>query len=227
MPRTLPDGVAVYLALTGQRLKAPDLLSCGIATHYVPSAKLDDLEAALITATESLTATSTVKDPLEPVITSFHETPPTEASPLEQEKATIEQVFGPVLENPGHTVEVICDSLAALDTEFGRSTLTTLEKMSPTSLKVTLEGLRRGKVQPSLEADLAMEFRLSQHFMRPGSDFREGIRATLIDKDGNPQWNPATLKEVTDELVESYFEPIEHEWVLPDEFRSAANSSKL
>ena len=257
MPRLLSDGVAVYLALTGQRLKARDLLYCGIATHYVPSARLDDLEQALITATESLKSTSTMEDPLDAVLKSFvHDAenkrdsdaeiqkvaigktfgaePASSASLvkqeslLEQHEAIIEQVFGPAIKNPNHTIEVICDSLAALDDDFGRSTLTALGKMSPTSLKVTLEGLRRGAQQPTLEADLAMEYRMTQHFMRPGSDFREGIRAALVDKDNNPKWNPSTLAEVTDEIVDSYFAPIEHEWELSREDSSNDDaSSKL
>eukprot|EP00977_Amphora_coffeiformis_P020307 scaffold8058_cov158-Amphora_coffeaeformis.AAC.1 len=257
MPRLLSDGVAVYLALTGQRLKARDLLHCGIATHYVPSAKLDDLEKALITATESLQPTPTMEDPLDDVIKSFGDSSEEkrdsdaelqkaasgkafgaepaaskslakQESLLEQHEAAIEQVFGPALKNTSHTVEAICESLAALDDEFGRSTLAALKKMSPTSLKVTLEGLRRGAQQPTLEADLAMEFRMSQHFMRQGSDFREGIRAALVDKDGNPQWNPSTLAEVTDEMVQSYFAPIDHEWELPREESSSDDaSSKL
>jgi hypothetical protein len=44
--------------------------------------------------------------------------------------------------------------------------------------------------------------------MRKGSDFYEGVRAALVDKDGKPKWNPATLREVTDAIVESHFEQL-------------------
>jgi hypothetical protein len=61
-----------------------------------------------------------------------------------------------------------------------------------------------------------MEYRMSQAFMREGSDFYRGIRATLVDKDGNPQWSPSTLEEVSDDMVEEYFQPLgEHEWTIP------------
>ena len=42
--------------------------------------------------------------------------------------------------------------------------------------------------------------------MREGSDFYEGIRAALVDKDGKPKWSPSSLKEVTDDMVQSHFE---------------------
>ena len=41
-----------------------------------------------------------------------------------------------------------------------------------------------------------------------GPDFREGIRAQVVDKDRNPRWKPATLAEVTAEDVAAYFAPL-------------------
>jgi len=40
-------------------------------------------------------------------------------------------------------------------------------------------------------------------------DFREGIRAMLIDKDFRPQWKHASLHEVADIEVMSMFQPAE------------------
>lgn len=39
-------------------------------------------------------------------------------------------------------------------------------------------------------------------------DFYEGIRALLIDKDQSPKWSPATLADVTDEIVEEHFKSL-------------------
>ena len=39
-----------------------------------------------------------------------------------------------------------------------------------------------------------------------GHDMKEGIRAQVIDKDRNPQWNPATLEEVSEQDVARLFE---------------------
>ena len=76
---------------------------------------------------------------------------------------------------------------------------------SPTSLKVALEQLRRGK-DLDLAGVLAMEFRLSQAFCAD-HDFFEGIRALIIDKDNRPIWQPSTHAGVSTERVLGYFEP--------------------
>ena len=63
----------------------------------------------------------------------------------------------------------------------------------------------------SISDALSMEYRLSQRCMRPQpqSDFYEGIRAVLIDKDQSPAWNPPSLTEVTVEAVDDFFAPLE------------------
>jgi hypothetical protein len=38
-----------------------------------------------------------------------------------------------------------------------------------------------------------------------------GVRALLIDKDQKPQWNPPTLEEVTQEIVDYHFAPLKPE----------------
>ena len=75
--------------------------------------------------------------------------------------------------------------------------------MSPTSVKVSLEQLRRGRGL-SLEDALAMELRIARRCLE-GADFYEGVRALLVDKTGAPKWAPAQLEGVSDESVSSYF----------------------
>ena len=51
------------------------------------------------------------------------------------------------------------------------------------------------------------EFALASRVVRT-HDFREGVRALLIDKDNTPRWDPATPEEVTDEMLDVLFEPL-------------------
>ena len=43
----------------------------------------------------------------------------------------------------------------------------------------------------------------------------EGVRALVIDKDNQPKWNPATLAEVTPEMVARFFAPCWPAWAHP------------
>lgn len=85
-------------------------------------------------------------------------------------------------------------------------TLQGLSKMSPTSMKVTLKQLIIGAKSTFAEC-FQMEFRLGSHHVRD-SDFAEGVRALLIDKDNQPKWKPPTLAEVTSDRVDSFFKPV-------------------
>ena len=71
---------------------------------------------------------------------------------------------------------------------------------------MALESLRRVRGL-SLEQALEQEYRVGLRFL-DGPDFREGIRAQVVDKDRNPRWKPATLAEVTGTDVAAYFAPL-------------------
>lgn len=202
--------IANYLALTGQQLKPADLLYTGLATHYVPSNRLEDLEYALaeVTKDDNQNQINTVAG----ILMSFHESIPTNDCHLLINKENVEKAFS------GESVEDIFANLEEADTDFSRSALKTLKHMSPTSLKLTMEGLNRGAKCKTIEEDLQMEFRMARACVQPGSDFYEGIRSVLIDKDNSPKWTPATLEEVTDDSIQKFFAPIENEWTyMPEE----------
>ena len=69
--------------------------------------------------------------------------------------------------------------------------------MSPTSLKLVFRQMRDGGDNCDLKQCLAMEYRLASRVV-PAHDFREGVRAALVDKDRAPKWQPASLAGVGD-----------------------------
>jgi enoyl-CoA hydratase len=91
-------------------------------------------------------------------------------------------------------------------TGWGERQLEQLSFKSPTSLAVTFRQLQEGA---ALEFDQAMrlEYRLVPRFLA-GHDFREGIRALIIDKDGRPEWRPRRLEDVSAAQVDAYFQPL-------------------
>ena len=189
-----PGESGTYAALTGGRFHAGDILAIGIATDYVPSSEMVALESALCASDWKSGAASEIVDD---VVARFavHAGAPAHSGHF----AVIDRCF---------TYDSVEEILKALDADGGEFALETAKAMrskSPTSLKLTLAQLRRGRGM-AFDDVMRMEFRLSQGCMRPESDFYEGIRAVLIDKDHAPNWSPAWLEDVDDATIRSYFD---------------------
>lgn len=192
LPR-LPGDVGIWLALTGARIKAADCLHAGIATHYVPSGELGALKQALADAARH------GEPALRAALDRAHKDPGPAA--LGAIKPKIEQNFG------HDSVEAILAALDADGSDWAKAQRGILAVKSPQTLKVTLRQLREGKTFTRFIDNMKMEFRLACRIvMRP--DFREGVRATIIDKDNTPKWNPATLADVSDALLDEFFAPL-------------------
>jgi enoyl-CoA hydratase len=193
LPR-LPGRLGLYLGLTGTRVTAGDLAYAGIATHHSRSEALDDLERDLETA---LASAPNAHAALEAVLGRHAATPDEPTLPAHRD--AIDRCFD------ADSVEGIFAKLEAEGSEWAAKTLATLKTMSPTSLKVTYEQLRRGA---ELEFDdcMRLEFRMTQAVM-DGHDFYEGIRSVLVDKDRNPKWQPASLDAVDATFVARHFAP--------------------
>ncbi len=89
-----------------------------------------------------------------------------------------------------------------------------MQARAPLSLKVTHRHIRASLAR-DLRQTLQVDYRLACRFL-DGQDFYEGVRATLIDKDGKPRWQPQHLEDVTPAMVEDYFAPMgADELVLP------------
>jgi enoyl-CoA hydratase len=72
---------------------------------------------------------------------------------------------------------------------------------------VTLKLLRLARTSRSLEECLVREYRAALEVFA-SDDFREGVRAAVIDKDRNPKWSPPRIEDVTREMVAPYFAEI-------------------
>ncbi len=119
--------------------------------------------------------------------------------PMAEHRAAIDRCFA------GNSLESIIEALEDEGGDWAGETLASLAAKSPTSLKVTYRQLREG-ASLSFDEAMKMEFRLSQRFCAE-PDFREGVRAVVIDKDRDPKWRPPTLAEVVASDVDSYFAP--------------------
>eukprot|EP01083_Nonionella_stella_P051901 137836_1 len=192
LPR-LARNFGVYLALTGARLKGADVFHAGIATHFVAHDSLDRLQSDLLSLDDSALVGGLIEK-----YSSESDCPPNSYN--EERLVQIERLFDPFHES----VEDILKNLDSDKCAWAQKQASRLRKMSPTSLKVTLEQIRRGSTMSfadcfRMERTMGAEF-VSQH------DFFEGVRAILVDKDQAPVWIPDTLEAVTPSMVKAYFE---------------------
>jgi len=97
--------------------------------------------------------------------------------------------------------------------DFARATAAAIREKSPTSLKIALAQLRRGRSLDFAEC-MRTEFRIVSRLVL-GHDLYEGIRSVIIDKDQAPRWQPSSLAAVSAAEVERHFEPPAQELVLP------------
>lgn len=189
-----------FMALTGHRLDGAEMFACGIASHFVPTESLAELEmrlAELPTGDEA---------EIRRVIESFHKPPAIPATSALHKREAIDRIFSK--DTIEEIMQALEDELEATQESWVKETLKVLKRSSPTSLRVTLQLIRTAR--NSSRADcLKMDFRLTINALKGTvtDDFYEGIRAIVVDKDNAPKWNPKTTLEVTQENVDLLFKP--------------------
>ncbi len=187
LPRC-PGRIGLYLGLTGARLKAADMLHAGIATHYVPRARLEALERAL--AAEA--------DGVDRVLAGFSEDPG--PAPLAHERREIDRLFA------GERLAAVVSALSADGGPVARRASEALATKSPTALHLAFRQLRKG-ARLAFDDCLRMEWRMVSRVPGELPDFYEGVRAAVIDKDGKPRWSPARLEDVDPVSLDRFFAP--------------------
>jgi enoyl-CoA hydratase len=188
LPR-LPGRVGEYMALTGARLDGAECHYLGLATHYVEQASLTDMVERIATTPQR------VQGP----IGAFSSTAPD--AKIAANLPNITKLFA------SDRLEDVLAALEADGSDWATSELASLKTKSPLSCKVSLRLLAEGAKRDNFAEEMRAEYALASRIVRT-HDFREGVRALLIDKDNNPQWDPPTAEEVTDELLDVLFEPL-------------------
>ncbi|MGA8611379.1 MAG: enoyl-CoA hydratase/isomerase family protein [Xanthobacteraceae bacterium] len=186
-----PGHVGRHLALTGSRIGADDAIYCGLADIQLPVTILTDLPARLADCGSA-----------QDVRAALHEVSALPApGKLPAARTWIDDCYG------AENVEGILARLRASKADDARSALATLEKMSPTSLKITLRNIRSAVSFKTVEESFQQDYRISLACIAE-HDFIEGIRATIVDKDRNPVWRPAKLEDVTQDIVDRHFRSV-------------------
>lgn len=185
-----PGQLGRYMGLTGLPIGAGDALAAGLVDMIVVRADFPALLAQLAEGRAPAVAAA-----------ALAVRPP--AVRLAAHRACIDTCFA------APDVEKMLERLNREDDIFARATAATLQTRSPTSLKLVLRQLGEARVL-TLKACLAQEYRLAMRVIQ-GHDFREGVRAALVDKDRTPRWRPAALADVPQTVIDAAFSPLPRE----------------
>jgi enoyl-CoA hydratase len=189
-----PGELGAYFGLTGQTMNGPDAIHARFADAVVPSGKLPALREVL-TNVRIGTTPKEIKTLIDGFATG--ET----AGPVAALQPSIDVWFA------HDRMEDIVAALQRDGSELAQATLRTLSEKSPRGMVVALKLLRLARASSSLEECLVREYRAALEVFA-SDDFREGVRAAVIDKDRNPRWSPSRLEDVTPEMVAPYFADI-------------------
>jgi enoyl-CoA hydratase len=185
----LSGRVGQFMALSGARLDGAECTYLGLASHYVPSKGIEELVDRILKSPDRLQGT----------LGAASETPPD--AKIANNLALINRLFA------SDRLEDIIAALEAQDNEWALKERDSLGTKSPLSCKVSLRLLAEGANRETFADEMRAEYALAGRVVQT-HDFREGVRALLIDKANDPRWDPPTPEAVTDEMLDELFAPL-------------------
>lgn len=183
-----PKGVGAYYGISGARMGPDDAIFMGFADAYVPNGKFATIKTRLIAGED-----------IDAILADVSETP--NEGDARWHQNDIARWFD------ADNFDQVMANVEADKSEFAQGALKLLKRQCPLSVKSTFHALREVESYTSVEQSLQLEFRFCAASLK-GKNFYEGIRAAVIDKDRNPKWEPATLAEVSDQMINNMFAPL-------------------
>jgi enoyl-CoA hydratase len=162
-----PGRLGEYLGTTGHRMGPGDAILAGFADYYIPEANWPGLIAKLESTGD-----------WEEIDRAAHPAP---AAPLAGLLDRIDANFG------GETLRDIVNALRHDGSDWAAETLARMDRNAPLAMAAAIELIHRARARDRIEEALKNEYRFSHRIAEKG-DFREGIRALIIDKDKSPAW---------------------------------------
>lgn len=193
-----PGRTGLFLGLTGANINAADALFVGLADRFLPHAAQSDVMSALQQADwrdKDHDAAGIVSR----VLRRFEDLSQLPDSEVRKHYDLIQQV------TDGDNLNDIAEKICSIQDEdkWLQKAASGLRKGCPTTAHLVYQQLKRGK-KLSLEGVFQMELIMSLQCSRH-PDFPEGVRALLVDKDGQPKWQHESVATVPDSWVEAHF----------------------
>lgn len=188
-----PGELGTHMALTGAPVTGADAVAAGFADAVIEPERWEDLLEALRQNPADVDAVDVALDRERALAAAGADTNP---------EGTLAGAEWIAECYRGSRAEEIIDRLRSHSEPEARAAGELIASRSPLSVAVTLAALRNAATLPDLTAVLEQDLRIAQRFTED-SDFLEGVRAVLVDKDNAPQWRHAHVGEVDPELVDA------------------------
>jgi enoyl-CoA hydratase/carnithine racemase len=214
-----PSAVGLFLGLTGARLSGYDAVAIGMADGLILSQQKNHILAGLARLNWT-TDSQNNKQTLCNYLRSAADPETARKSNLLNRLSDLKSL---TLKPRVEEIDAAFRSWNGSD-DWIKGAIAGYVAGSPTSAKTIFEQLKRGK-ELSLKEAFLREWDMSLNFCAR-SDFYEGVRARLIDKDQKPRWNPPTLAAVSDEEIERFFSQAHGQPRLLEQKLSALENAK-
>lgn len=198
----MPGAMGVFLGLTGAHINGTDALEVGLGHYLLTDDRREALEAALAAADwqGDMASDGAMLDRL---LTGL-DGECRDARPASKVAAHRDAIDAALVGHEGDygaTIGAI-RRLGGTD-EWIDKGLKTLEAGCPVTAGIVVEQLHRAHGM-TLADQFRMEMVIGTHCAR-NTDFAEGVRALLIDKDRTPAWSVADLDALPPAVTEAHF----------------------
>lgn len=191
-----PGRLGEYLGVTGYRMVAGDAIHAGFADYYIPEAGWRDLIHHL-----EMSGDWTAID---------ESAAPTPKAQLKDDQALIDANFA------GETLRDIVNALRADGSDWAQDTLKSMDRNAPRAMAAAVQLVHRARMRDTIEAALTNEYRFSHRIAEQG-DFREGIRALIVDKDKSPSWGKDAVDSASPAEISALLQPLGAEELVLEE----------
>jgi 3-hydroxyisobutyryl-CoA hydrolase len=206
LPRVFNNNssIGLFAGLTGHRVKGKDLAKCGVATHFIKEENISKLKSEMVLLSEN---ESVSVDKIKSLCDKYSEIIYSPSTFSFDGEEFINKIFK--FDSLINIVKRLNESLkteSPKEVKLAKYILGVFKRVSPISLLITFEQLKRGTQIKRIEEAFAIESQLAYTFVE-GHDLFEGIRSNFIEKSGKPNWEYKSIAEVdVDKLIHKYFE---------------------